>query len=184
FADLVGGSPAGHFSVRPAERDGMPLGQRYRPGTMTVETRWSGLTVTDWLDSDVPLDDAATAPESTTLVRLLAGNVKVRVEFAPRPEDGQVAIRLQPLGEGLLVLGSNEPMALHSPGVDWEFYNDGGHQSARAEIDLAALGGQCVLELRCGTSSLHPWADSIEVRQSRVEQDWRDWAASLRLPTI
>ena len=28
FADLVGGSPAGHFSVRPAVRDGMPLGQR------------------------------------------------------------------------------------------------------------------------------------------------------------
>ena len=53
FADLVGGSPAGHFSVRPAVRDGMPLGQRYRPGTLTVETRWSGLTVTDWLDSSV-----------------------------------------------------------------------------------------------------------------------------------
>src|SRR5262249_45715212 len=40
FADLVGGSPAGHFSVRPTDGDRMPLGQRYRPGTMTVETRW------------------------------------------------------------------------------------------------------------------------------------------------
>ena len=31
----------GYFSVAP-ERQGLPLGQRYRPGTMTVETRWSG----------------------------------------------------------------------------------------------------------------------------------------------
>ncbi len=184
FADLVGGSPAGHFSVRPVERDGLPPGQRYRPGTMTVETGWSGLTVTDWLDSDVPLDDGATAPEATSLVRVLTGTVRAQVEFAPRPEYGQVAIRLQPLGDGLLVLGSNDPMSLLSPGVDWDIYHDGGHQSARAEIDLAALNGQCVLELRCGTNSLHPWADPIEVRQERVEQGWRDWVASLKLPTV
>ena len=36
-------------TVAPA-RGGLPLGQRYRPRTMTVETRWSGLTVTDFLD--------------------------------------------------------------------------------------------------------------------------------------
>jgi trehalose-phosphatase len=184
FADLVGGSSAGHFSVRPAEREGLPLGQRYRPGTMTVETRWSGLTVTDWLDSDVPLDDAATAPAASTLVRVLSGTVKVRIDFAPRPEYGQVAIRLQPLGDGLLILGSNEPMALLSPGVEWDVYNDGGHQCARAEIDLAAMDGTCVLELRCGTHSLQPWTDPLEVRQTRVEQGWRDWVASLKLPTV
>src|SRR5207245_920758 len=82
----------------------IPLGQRYRPGTMTVETRWSGLTVTDWLDSDVPLDDAATAPEAITLVRVLSGTVKARVGFAPRPEYAQVAVRRQPLGGGVLAL--------------------------------------------------------------------------------
>jgi trehalose-phosphatase len=184
FADLLGGSPAGHFSVRPVQRDGMPLGQRYRPGTLTIETRWSGLTVTDWLDSSVPLDDAATAPESTSLVRLLTGNVKARIEFAPRPEYGQVAIRLQPLGDGLLVLGSNEPMALHSPGVEWDVYSDGGHDTARAEVDLAAMGGSCTLELRCGTHSLRSWEDPVQVRQARVEQGWRDWAGSLKLPAI
>jgi trehalose-phosphatase len=184
FADVLGGSPAGHFSVRPAQRDGIPLGQRYRPGTMSVETRWSGLTVTDWLDSSVPLDDSSSAPESTTLVRVLTGTVKARLEFAPRPEFGQVAIRLQPLGDGLLVLGSSEPMALHSPGVEWEVYTDGGHHSARAAVDLAELGGRCVLELRCGTHSLRGWDDAIEVRQARVEQGWRDWANALKLPTV
>ncbi len=184
FADLLGGSPAGHFSVRPVQRDGMPLGQRYRPGTLTVETRWSGLTVTDWLDSSVPPGDAANAPEATSLVRLLTGTVKARLEFAPRPEYGQVAIRLQPLGDGLLVLGSNEPMALHSPGVEWDVYNDGGHDSARAEVDLAAMGGSCALELRCGTHSLRAWDTPVQERQARVERGWREWTQSLKLPTV
>ena len=31
FADILGGSRAGYFSVAP-ERQGLPLGQRYRPG--------------------------------------------------------------------------------------------------------------------------------------------------------
>jgi trehalose-phosphatase len=185
FADLLGGSPAGHFTVRPAVRaDRIPLGQRYRPGTMTVETRWSGLTVTDWLDSDVPVGDGEQAPESTSLTRVLSGHQKARIEFAPRPEFGQVAIRLQPLGDGLLILGSNEPMALHSPGVEWDVFSDGGHDSARAEVDLAAMGGTCVLELRCGTHSLYSWREPLEVRQGRVEQSWREWGAALKLPTV
>lgn len=118
FADLVGGSPAGHFSVAP-ERGGIPLGQRYRSGTMTVETRWSGLTVTDWLDKparETTPDGPAVVTGDSTLVRVLTGSGRVRVEFAPRPEFGQVAVQLQPLGDGLLVLGSNEPVALYSPG--------------------------------------------------------------------
>jgi trehalose-phosphatase len=185
FADLLGGSPAGHFTIRPAERaDRIPLGQRYRPGTMTVETRWSGLTVTDWLDSDVPVGDGEEAPESTSLTRVLSGHQKARIEFAPRPEFGQVAISLQPLGDGLLILGSNEPMALHSPGVEWDVFSDGGHDSARAEVNLAEMGGTCVLELRCGTHSLYPWGEPLEVRQARLERSWREWAASLKLPAL
>jgi pentatricopeptide repeat protein len=185
FADLLGGSPAGHFSIRPAHRDfRIPLGQRYRPGTMTVETRWSGLEVTDWLDRTVAPEDSEGATEGTTLVRVLTGRGKAQVEFAPRPEFGQVAIRLQPLGDGLLVLGSNEPLALHSPGVEWDVVNDGGHDAARAEIDLAAMGGQCVLELRCGSHGLASWTEPLELRRARAEQGWRDWAATLRLPTV
>src|SRR5690606_1438273 len=44
FADLLGGPGAGHFSIKPT-RNGLPLGQRYLPNTMTVETRWSRLLV-------------------------------------------------------------------------------------------------------------------------------------------
>jgi trehalose-phosphatase len=172
FADLLGGTPAGHFSVRP-ERDGLPLGQRYRPGTMTVETRWSGLTVTDWLES--------TAGPHSTLVRHLSGTSRARIDFAPRPEFGQVAVQLQPLGDGLLVLGSNEPVALYSPGVEWDVYDDGGHDAARATLDLSSHG-PVALELRFGTHSLLPHPLPLADRQAAAERPWHDWAATLTLP--
>src|SRR5690606_4378078 len=138
--------------VGPARR-GLPKGQRYRNGTMTVETSWPGLTVTDFLDAPPPHDHGV---ESTTLVRVLEGTAKARVEFAPRPEFGQVQIRLQPVGDRLLVLGSNEPIELRSPGVEWDIYDDGGQDSARATVDLAALGGRLELELRCGIQDEAP----------------------------
>src|SRR6266498_795426 len=116
FADLLGDSAAGHFTIRP-EHAGKPLGQRYRPNTMTVDTRWSGVTVTDWLDMHPQPQGAQQASYTSTLVRVVTGSGKVRVEFAPRPEFGQLPIRLQPLaGDGLLVLGSNERTALAGVG--------------------------------------------------------------------
>ena len=117
FADIVGGNRAGYFSIKPV-RTGLPLGQRYRSGTMTVETRWSGVTVTDWLEgevSDTGEDEGRAVPSAgarSTMVRVVTGTGAVALEFAPRPEFGQVPIKLQPLEDGLLVLGSNEPITL------------------------------------------------------------------------
>jgi trehalose-phosphatase len=187
FADILGGARAGYFSVAP-ERHGIPLGQRYRPGTMTVETRWSGVTVTDWLEGEVPRGDSGNGEEPrssgtrSTLVRVLTGTGVTRLEFAPRPEFGQVAIRLQPLGDGLLVLGSNEPMMLLAPGVEWDVFDDGGHDTARAIVDLAAAGGRVEVELRFDSESVSPHPESINDRQAHAEQPWADWAASLQLP--
>jgi len=166
FADLVGGSPAGHFTIRP-ERAGTPLGQRYRPGTMTIETRWSGLTVTDWLDGD-------------RLIRRITGSVPAILEFAPRPGFGLLPMTLQPIGEGLLVLGSNEPLALHSAGVEWDIDNDSG--SARTRVDVRTAGGEVVLELRFGSEDTTPHPVACAERLEAVEKPWRDWAASLKLP--
>ncbi|HEU4423745.1 MAG TPA: trehalose-phosphatase [Pilimelia sp.] len=189
FADLLGGPTAGHFTVAP-ERGGLPLGQRYRSGTMTIETRWSGLTVTDWLDgpplSPLIPEAGPTGPDlsDSTLVRVVSGTGRARLEFAPRPEFGQVAIRLQPLGDGLLVLGSSEPVALYSPGVEWDVYDDGGHDTARSVVDLSALGGTVALELRLGSHSLDQPEVPLPQRQAAAEQPWRDWARTLRLPTV
>ncbi len=185
FADLLGGPTAGHFTVT-LERGGLPLGQRYLPGTMTVETRWSGLTITDWLDTH-PVTNGGfdlSDNQGTALVRVLTGTARAKIEFAPRPEFGQLPIRLQPLGDGLLVLGSSEPIALHSPGVDWDIVDDGANEIARATINLSAMGGQAVLELRLGTSNLDAHPLTAGKRQAVSEQRSQEWTASLQLPAV
>ena len=183
FGSLLGDDSAGYFSVSPARsaRSGetMPLGQRYRYATMTVETRWSGLTVTDWLEGN---------DTETVLIRVLSGTVPVRVEFAPRPEFGQVPTRLEVVDDVLRVYGSNEPVTLLARGVEWHIVDEAGHHTAYAVIDLARAGGMVTLELRLGgadnrvpVASLPPHA--IAQRQEDVERPWREWAAQLRLPS-
>src|SRR5262252_1182286 len=147
---MLGDDSAGYFSITPVGKgnDPMPLGQRYRHGTMTVETRWSGLTVTDWLDG---------AAEGTSLYRMLAGSVPVRVDFAPRPEFGQVPTQLEADGDELRVIGSNDPVSLVAPGVTWEIEDESGHHTAHAVVDLPRSGGSVTLELRLGSPT--PTAD-------------------------
>ena len=181
FADLLGGRPAGHLSVLP-ERAGLPFGQRYRPGTMTVETRWPGVVVTDWLDHDDVAGPERTGALVTTLTRVVTGTARVRLEFAPRPEFGQVAVRLQALDGGIRVHGSNEPIVLCSPGVEWEVYSDGGNDSARAVVDLSQQS-PCTLDLRCGTHTLAANPVDAQRRREIAEQPWRQWAATLKLPS-
>jgi GH15 family glucan-1,4-alpha-glucosidase len=149
---------------------------------MTVETRWSGLTVTDWLEEGTPNDGGRVRGDCSTLVRMLSGDAVARLELAPRPEFGQVPIRLQPLGDGLLVLGSSEPISLYSPGIEWDVFDDGGHDTARATVDLAAAGGSATIELRFDSQSLQPHPVSVEERRERVETEWIDWGQSLELP--
>jgi trehalose-phosphatase len=168
FADLLGGAPAGHFTILP-QRGGHPLGQRYHPGTMTIETRWSGLTVADWLDGD-------------HMLRRISGTTVAVIEFAPRPEFGQVPVRLQPLGDGILVLGTSEQFCLYSPGVSWDVFDDSGHHTARAVVDLNAAGGEILLDLRMRSQNLSPHPLSAAERLDASERPWRDWSESLVLP--
>jgi trehalose 6-phosphate phosphatase len=175
FADLLGGSPAGHFSVGP-QRDCLPLGQRYVPGTMTLETRWPGLLVTDYLDHH-------TDSRRTDLIRVISGSAKAFVEFAPRPEFGQVTVRLKPAEDGLIVMGTSDPMVLRSPGIRWSITSDGPHESARAVVE-PDQDRPVVLELRCGTREIvaHPLPEVQ--RRSQSSAYWSQWAASLKLPAI
>ncbi|WP_412541899.1 trehalose-phosphatase [Longispora sp. K20-0274] len=179
FADLLGGESAGHCTISPA-RPGRPLlGQRYRQASMVVETRWSGLTVTDWLDASH--EDG----EKTVLVRHLAGEERAQITFAPRPEFGQVPVRLQPMGDGgLHVLGSNEPIALYAPGLEWDIQDDAGHDTARAVVDLAAVGGEYTIELRCGTSDLSAPTVAALTRRDAIDAENREWLSRLNPPKL
>lgn len=174
FAHLLGGTEAGHFSVGP-QREALPLSQQYLDGTMTVQTRWSSLTVTDYLPHDVQ-------PSRTDLTRVITGRAKAVVSFAPRPEFGQVPVQLEPDTDGLRVSGTSEPMVLRSPGVHWDITSDGTQQTAHAVVDPSQ--GPVVLELRCGTEDLGPSLLSEPERREIAESYWRDWAQTLDLPPL
>jgi len=174
FAHLLGGTEAGHFSVGP-QREALPLSQQYLDGTMTVQTRWSSLTVTDYLPHDVQ-------PSRTDLTRVITGRAKAVVSFAPRPEFGQVPVQLEPDTDGLRVSGTSEPMVLRSPGVHWDITSDGTQQTAHAVVDPSQ--GPVVLELRCGTEDLGPSLLSEPERRQIAESYWRDWAQTLDLPPL
>ncbi|MFI7675231.1 trehalose-phosphatase [Actinophytocola sp. NPDC049390] len=175
FADLLGGPSAGHFSITP-ERGGLPLGQRYLPGTMNVETRWSGLLVTDYLDHYA-------FAHRTDLVRVVSGTAPAVVEFAPRPEFAQVQVRLIPSADGLRVLGTSDPVSLRAPGVAWEITSDGMHDTARAVVTPTA-DAPIVLELRCGTNDLDPHEVPEEERRARAAAYWSEWLDGLTLPPV
>ncbi|TVT48805.1 trehalose-phosphatase [Amycolatopsis rhizosphaerae] len=175
FADLLGGTSAGHFSVRP-HHSGLPLGQRYLQDTMTVETRWSRLRVTDYLEPHGPA-------HRTDIVRVIEGTTDASVVFAPRPEFGAVPIRLEPARDGLRVTGTSEPFALRSPGVHWEITNDGLHDTATATVRPTSER-PVVLELRCGTWDLEPHELAEGQRRVRAGTYWSEWVAELTLPGV
>ncbi|QNG17410.1 trehalose-phosphatase [Rhodococcus triatomae] len=174
FAHLLGGVAAGHFSVGP-QRSALPLSQRYIDGTMTVQTRWASLAVTDYLPHDVPSG-------RTDLTRVISGVAPAVVTFAPRPEFGQGQVLLEEDEDGLRVLGSNEPFVLRSPGVKWNITTDGTQQTAHATVEPAY--GDIVLELRCGTEDLGPSTVPEEERRAAAESYWSEWVSGLDLPAL
>ena len=175
FADLLGGPSAGHFSVRPL-RDCLPLGQRYVPGTMTLETRWPGLTVTDYLDHN-------TESHRVDLVRVISGSGRALIEFAPRPEFGQVSVQLELVEDGLAVTGIPDPIVLRSPGVRWVIASDGPHESARAVAEPHP-DHPVVLELRCGTRDVSAHSLPETQRRESTGAYWSQWIAQLTLPAV
>ncbi|AMY20587.1 MULTISPECIES: trehalose-phosphatase [Nocardiaceae] len=174
FAHLLGGDEAGHFTVGPA-RPSLPLSQQYLDSTMTVQTRWASLQVTDYLAHDV-------APGRTDFTRVVTGTAKAVVTFAPRPEFGQARMRLEPEDDGLRIHGTNDPMVLRAPGLDWSITIEHGQETARAEIDPSA--GPVVFELRCGSEDLGPSEVPEAERRAQAEAYWSDWAAGLSLPPL
>jgi trehalose 6-phosphate phosphatase len=174
FSRLLGDQQAGHFAIGP-RREALPLSQRYVDGTMTVETRWASLLVTDYLSHDV-------GPGRTDLIRVISGQAQAVVTFAPRPEFAQAPVHLEATDEGLRVFATNDPMVLRAPGVHWDIVTDGTQDTAYAVVDPS--NGPVTLELRCGTEDLSESPVDEESRRQRAESHWRDWVNSVTLPSL
>ncbi|MFJ5958132.1 trehalase-like domain-containing protein [Paenarthrobacter sp. NPDC092416] len=174
FAHILGGDPAGHFSIEPVKASPV-LAQRYVDNTMIVETRWADVTVTDYLEP---------APEGiTSLVRVLTGTGTARVVFAPRPDYANAPFSMEIRGEEVHVVGTSDPIILSAPGVSFEITSDGNHATATAEVPLQY--GPVVLNLRCGDTEPRPADPTGEPeRRAAVGHVYREWVKTLQLPTI
>ena len=103
---------------------------------LVVETRWPGLRVVDYLD--VAHGRAYEPAGRTDLVRVIEGDTRALIEFAPRVDFGRVPSRLEAQGDVLRVLGAGDSVQLVAPGVSWTIEEDGPHQ--RATRDGRAQG--------------------------------------------
>jgi trehalose 6-phosphate phosphatase len=177
FAELIGGAHAGYFAVRPAS-DVPPMSQRYLPGTLILETRWPELMVTDYLDAS--FGRTAEAAGRTDLIRVLEGAGRAVIEFAPRLDYGRAPTLLEVVPDGVLVRGIRQTILLRAPHVHWEIVEDGVHQTAKAEIDLA--GASLVLEVAFDAVDA-PRHSETERRASTVEH-WTGWTNTLELPPV
>ena len=180
FAGLLGGARAGHFSISRHD-DSPPISHRYLDGTMVVETRWSDVTVTDYLDCSRgrPFKSAG----RTTLVRVIEGTGKIDIEFAPRLDFGRAPTGLHVIHDGLEITGAAETMMLTAPGVSWNIVDDGPHQTAVAHVQLD--GAPLELMLRLGVPGRFGWSETAEPdRREATGQYWRDWTNKLTLPSV
>ncbi|MDH3752327.1 MAG: trehalose-phosphatase [Acidimicrobiia bacterium] len=179
FAELLGGPRAGYFSVRP-DSAARPISQRYLPDTMVLETRWSDLIVTDYLDCA-----AARTREPagrTDLLRVLEGRGPVIIEYAPRPDYGRAFTRLTLSGDSVIVRGAQHVIELRAQGVSWEIIDAGPHESAVGHVELD--GQSLALELIFDAHVDRPTElDEADRRRGTVEH-WSRWAERLVLPTV
>ncbi|MEM9202002.1 MAG: trehalose-phosphatase [Actinomycetota bacterium] len=178
FAELLGGEPAGHFSIRPAD-DTDRATQTYVDDSLILQTSWSTVTVTDYLDCSEGRPHRTSG--RTDLIRVVEGSGVARIEFAPRLDFGRFPTQLEVRDGGLEVVNAADLVVLRSPGIEWTIEDAGMHQTAVADVDLTA--GPVTLELRCGTASLRPDRTEEPDRRAATDAFWSDWAALLDIPT-
>lgn len=182
FAELLDGPAAGYFEVRPLDAGGAAGVQSYVGDSMVVRTEWPGCVVTDYLDCAG--GRAFQRAGRTDLVRVVEGDAKVRVVFAPRVDFGRTITRLSLRDGAIEVEATGDPVVLYAPGVAWRLVENGRHQVAEAEIDLAKVGGGVTLELRYGSANVRAHPRPEPERRADTQRFWSAWAGSLRVPGL
>ena len=177
FAELIGGPAAGHFTVSDVHQRG-PLGQRYRPDSLILETIFPDFIVTDYFDTSGGRT-RRTAGRSD-LIRVIEGHGQAVIEFAPRLDFGRMPTRLEQREDGIVVHGTSDLLVLRGPRVEWRVVQDGPHQTAVATVDLQ--DEPVVLELRAGTGTVRPDPRPEGDRRQASERFWSNWVAKLIVP--
>lgn len=176
FASLLGHG-RGSWEIIP-EHPGDPV-QEYVGDTFILRTRWERMSVTDYFDCAA--GRAYQRAGRTELIRVIEGAGRATIRFAPRLDFGRAATRLVKREGGLEIEGWSDPVVLIARGVSWRLIDDGPHQTAVAEIDLA--DGPVTLELRYGTASMNSNAPEGQ-RREQAHKFWSGWASALKLPAL
>jgi len=178
FSELIGGSVAGFFAIESADGT-KPMRQYYSHNSMLLVTEFRSFKVVDYLDcSGGRINQRA---GRTDLIRLLEGEGKVRVAFAPRLDFGRIHTRLKIVDEGIEIEDTPDPIILRSSGVAWTIHDDGPHQTAHAELTLVK-GTPVALELFFGTRNLSRFVSPEAKRREQTDRFWREWADQLSIP--
>lgn len=176
FASLLGPG-RGSWEILP-EHPGDPV-QEYVGDTFVLRTRWERMSVTDYFDATA--GRAYQRAGRSELIRVLEGSGRATIRFAPRLDFGRAATHLTRREYGIEIEGWSDPVVLIAKGVEWRFIDEGPHQTAVAEVDLA--NGPVTLELRYGTASMTATAPELQRRDNTLKF-WSGWASALRLPTL
>lgn len=179
FASLLGGDAAGRFDIIPLNQE-LPVSQRYDGDSLVLETKWDGITVTDYLDASA--GRAFQRAGRTDLIRAVEGHGAVKVRFAPRLDYGRVQTRLRVLPGGFEVEGTPDPIVLFSGKVEWTLSEDGPHQTAETVIELS--GSPVIFELRFGSGSLRESVMPEPERRAHTKRFWSGWAGALKVPAL
>ncbi|HEX8875763.1 MAG TPA: trehalose-phosphatase [Phycisphaerales bacterium] len=180
FGELLGGPEAGCFVIE-AESGAAPIGQEYVENSLVLRTRWETFTLTDYLDCSG--GRAYQRAGRSDLMRVLEGSGKVRVVFAPRPDFGRGETTMTVREEGVELSGVSEPCVLRAPGVAWSLVQrETKHMTAEAVVDLDAMGGRAVLELRFGTANMKDGVVAESSRRTQTQRHWSGWLGTLLLP--
>jgi trehalose 6-phosphate phosphatase len=180
FASLVGGPPAGEFSISPERAPSERPAQHYDGHSFTLVTDWGSIRTRDYLDCSG--GRAYQRAGRGDLVRVVEGGGTARIRFAPRLDYGRVSTHLRIHQGGLEVEGSPDPVVLYAPGVQWKLLDEGGHHTAEAIVEIG--DEPLVLELRFGTGNLQPGVVPEAERAVSNRRFWEGWANTLRLPAV
>jgi GH15 family glucan-1,4-alpha-glucosidase len=145
-----------------------------------LQTQWKSMMVTDFLDCSHGRHSQRAG--RTDLVRILEGEGRAVIEFAPRMDFGREPTRLTARDSGIVIESPHDPIVLRSPGVNWAIVDRGNHQTAHAEVERA--GEPIVLSLCFGLGSLRNDSVSSQDRREITERYWNNWARGLKLPSI